>query len=275
MQTKYNPVAFYSDYAKKWSKDAQHLSSNGYYEWMSKPISDRKEILEIGCGSGQSTAHLLKSGHRVIAIEENPICLNATFDLLKRAYSVKKIQRGTAHSYARSFEISYNKIPSTSIDSYDLILIEGNILDDSSLDSFLATLQLDAVICWLIGTQGENIVGNRRFQKFEIRNFGEYRLRIQNKLYSECHNWLKIGGLLNLVDRGQLIDSTALADDIIGSHKEQALGTHMVVAADSLSQIEYDLAQGGVGYALSPGLLGDVPENPKVGLTSISATRRF
>lgn len=74
MNKKANPISYYSDYIKKWIADADFFDSNGFYEWMSESVNKFELILEIGCGSGQSTRTLLQNGHKVIAIEENPIC---------------------------------------------------------------------------------------------------------------------------------------------------------------------------------------------------------
>lgn len=70
-------------YVELWEKDADEMSINGLYDWMSDQIENYKTILEIGCGSGISTLNLLKRGHNVISIEFNKYCIDKTKKLLE------------------------------------------------------------------------------------------------------------------------------------------------------------------------------------------------
>jgi hypothetical protein len=198
---------------------------------------------------------------------------NETYNLLKNTYKVKKISRGNIRPQNNSFSVDYLAIADVKISDFDIILIEGNFLNDPHLDGFLAHHKFDAVICWLIGTQGNNIQENQRFKEYQISSLGDYRLHVQNKIYSESHKWLRSGGIANFVDRGQSLDNQILIDDMIDSHKDQSRDTHMNVNPDSFKRIEFDpsLIQGGMGYVFTPGTLGIIPENPRFNLTSISA----
>src|SRR5437870_700415 len=59
-------------YIAEWQPSADQHATDGDYEWMSSALEGYDKILEIGCGTGQSTMALLRRGHSVVSIEENP-----------------------------------------------------------------------------------------------------------------------------------------------------------------------------------------------------------
>ena len=48
----------------------------GDYKWMARQLKEYKTVLELGCGTGQSTLSLLQQGLNVIAVDKNPSCLS-------------------------------------------------------------------------------------------------------------------------------------------------------------------------------------------------------
>ena len=59
------------NYALEWNKSAQFFYDHNSYKHLSDQIKKYKTVLEIGCGTGQSTLSLLEAGHNVIAIDQN------------------------------------------------------------------------------------------------------------------------------------------------------------------------------------------------------------
>lgn len=115
-------------YAQQWEESASYFYDNSEYNWMGSHIVPYKKVLEIGCGTGQSTLALLKMGHSVIAVEKNEHCLNKAKELI----------------VANGF--TYYDTTST-----DVMFFENDIADDDFLNT-LDKLEFDVVICWNVGT---------------------------------------------------------------------------------------------------------------------------
>jgi hypothetical protein len=96
--------------------------------------------------------------------------------------------------------------------------------------------QFDAVTIWLVGThlmrQYQSEVMSRR-----VATSGEYRLFVQNRVYELASKVLKVGGVLHVVDRGEVPRSQEIRDDFLRSHREQASATDLEVR--ELDHIEY------------------------------------
>ena len=77
-------------YAQQWSTgNAAQLEHGGHYAWMAGFLDDYHKVLEIGTGDGRGTLALLKQGHIVVGVDENPRCLKLAADRLKEGgYSV-------------------------------------------------------------------------------------------------------------------------------------------------------------------------------------------
>lgn len=69
-------------YANNWEKDSTEIKKENLYYWMESQIQNYKNILEIGCGCGNSTLELLNKQHNVTIIESNNVCINKTRKLL-------------------------------------------------------------------------------------------------------------------------------------------------------------------------------------------------
>ena len=72
-------------YALEWSTSADYFIENNSYNILTKSIKEYHTILEIGCGTGQSTLSLLKEGHSVIAIEQNSYCIIKAKEIIQAA----------------------------------------------------------------------------------------------------------------------------------------------------------------------------------------------
>ena len=77
-------------YANEWNNSAEYFSEHNSYKHLAAQISRYKTVLEIGCGTGQSTLALLKEGHSVIALDQNPYCISKALNLISASqYSIK------------------------------------------------------------------------------------------------------------------------------------------------------------------------------------------
>jgi len=141
------------DYAKEyftqWNESADYFYNNNTYQWMSNFVSNFNVILEVGCGSGHSTLALLKNKSKVIAIDKNPYCIEATEKLL----------------LSNGYRVGRN---GDSIIDIDAIVIQTDILD---MDYRSIKYPFDLVLVWNIGTY-------RDTQKtpFYVRKLLEYGL---------------------------------------------------------------------------------------------------
>lgn len=131
----YMGVAYMEDkklYADQWNNSGKYFYDNGSYTFMCKAIKKYKTVLEIGCGTGQSTLSLLENGHKVISIEKNEFCIEKAKVLLK--------------------EKGYNVgIIGSNILDCDAILSPLELFDDNLLN-FISNILFDVVVCWNVGS---------------------------------------------------------------------------------------------------------------------------
>jgi SAM-dependent methyltransferase len=207
---------------------------------MEEQIRDYHSILEIGCGTGQSTEVLLSNGHKVVAIEENPSCLEETYLRLRKRFNVQKIKRANYTNHGDKFGIIYSEFidPKT---EYDLLLIDGNItFEDPYIMRYLAGKKFDAVICWLIGTDGYTRSHTIDEQNTESYHPTEYRFMVQNRIYDLAADWIKEDGILHFVDRGPCSSDPTQMKQYCDAHNDQAVTTKFIVSSESHLTIEYD-----------------------------------
>lgn len=224
--------------AVTWAEgDSKTFLEKGYYSWMCSFVKDYHTILEVGVGCGYATLELVKSGHKVIGIEENTECLKIALNNLQNA-SIKCecVYRGhiTPIYSTHKYKIDYDKI---TIDcNSDVILLEGDIIDDPYLHLWLKGLpKFDAVISWLIGTHGGKAFN---MNCDGILQPSDYRLICENRTYELADIILREQGTLNIIDRTQKMDDE-MQDIFIKSHIDQAELTSLVVIP-RVYQKEYD-----------------------------------
>jgi SAM-dependent methyltransferase len=59
-----------------------------------EPVRERGGlILEIGCGSGRLTKHLVEGGHRVLATDASPAMVDRARDYVPRAEAIKELRQ--------------------------------------------------------------------------------------------------------------------------------------------------------------------------------------
>jgi SAM-dependent methyltransferase len=145
-------------YADQWYNSAKYFYDNGSYTLMCKTIKKYKTVLEIGCGTGQSTLSLLENGHKVITIEKNEFCIEKAKALLKE----NRHNVGTIES---------------NILDCDVIFLQLELFDNRLLNS-ISNIPFDVVVCWNVGSYFNKsmlqyyipIMIEHRFDMEEIRS---------------------------------------------------------------------------------------------------------
>lgn len=263
------------EYAKKWSNvNASFFAEKGLYTWMATFLENYKNIIEIGTGDGRGTLVLAKSGHKILSIDENPFCLQLANDLLiKYGFNVLLLNREKITFNDSNYSISYEEIGSIDTGNFDVVLIEGDIINDNNLHNWLlATKPYDAIACWLIGTHTSRQY-NKQVQYYNINSDQNYRLKNQNIIYEIAEYLLRSGGILHIVDRGEVPDSKLLQDDFLNSHKEQASVTSLEVTRLDWREYEEPNRTEAIQMVVAPPLSGRVPNLEKLALQSITAIK--
>lgn len=229
---------FRKQYVKSWGVNSDGHLAQGHYSWMAAKLDGYPLTLEIGCGVGYSTLALLKQGHRIVCVEENPHCITATQRLVsEQGYSVEVIKRGSPKSVDNnSYRLAYSEVGEAL--AADCLIIEGDALKDPKLVDWLLTQpKFDSIACWLIGThnaRGHNVA----IDKSLIPTAYEHRIFVQNRVYELADRILRPGGVLNVIDRAQTPSSELLAEAMLDHHRDQASVTSLSV--ESLDHIPHE-----------------------------------
>lgn len=72
-----------AQYAKHWALESDKHHRFNDYSWMSKLLNENSFILEIGCGNGTSSKHLLQRNCKLIIIEANSTLASIAYEKLK------------------------------------------------------------------------------------------------------------------------------------------------------------------------------------------------
>ena len=116
-------------YAQDWEKSSNAFFEQGDYKWMARQLKEYKTVLELGCGTGQSTLSLLQQGLNVIAVDKNPSCLSL------------------ARKRVEAFQSSSSEAISGTVQ-----FIEADYSEPDFVNNILDTLNFDVVVCWNVGT---------------------------------------------------------------------------------------------------------------------------
>lgn len=174
-------------YADQWQINSTDFEQRGHYAWMAEHLGEADTVLEVGCGSGNGTLALARNGRRFIVIEPNAKLAQIALSTLKNA--------GVPVSYVGASELG-SPMPTGSA------IINADIFD-KSLDQVLATIQFDAIVCWLIGAEPARIAPH--FNVAVDRFKGDEGRRYREKLHARCGelgtHCLKPRGQIQLVDR--------------------------------------------------------------------------
>lgn len=252
-----------SEYANKWSVDAQNYRKNEDYAWMSSFIHDYRNVIEIGTGDGSSTLSLLEDGHIVVGIDENLECLRKAYDTVKSAgYPVKLIHRGNLKTTMTGYKMEYKRLKQNIPDS-GALLIEGDIINDPFLVEWLEQNAFDAIVCWLIGSHAVRSLNDAVM----ARDARQYRFHVQNRVYEIADKILREKGILHIVDRIKSPNEEE-KKSILESHKDQASVTSLnVLTLDIREQPEFEL--GKESMELGSAIKTDPEEKVTIALTSV------
>ncbi|WNG45896.1 class I SAM-dependent methyltransferase [Archangium minus] len=259
-------------YAKSWSQhDAAKFAQDAHYAWMASFTAGYDRILEIGTGDGRGTIELLRAGHSVVSIDENPACLHIAQRKIEAAgFAVAVEQRETLQQGNDGYAITY-KPPTSNMPVSGALLLEGDLLNDPSLLAWLKGLpRFDAVVCWLMGSHRARPFNTA----LEPLPAGAYRLRVQNQVYRLADTVLRTGGILHIVDRAEISSSEKMAEllrlDTQKAHEEQASAFSSLRVDPRIEARPYEPPEKpGVLMGMTPGLSGRIPMSDKTGLVSI------
>lgn len=269
------PIESQKFYTKNWLNNAQHFSTHGYYEWMASKLKHYQPslILDIGCGEGSGILELKKtfSNASIISIDENLSCIQTAKNILeKENLDVTVINRLLFEGLDKNH---HQILIETGKLKYEpgIMLIGADILlaDDELMDYLNSLGKFDAVTIWLIGshtlrTQCVNI------EDLNIKTVGEYRLRVQNRVYEIADKVLKKGGVLQVVDRGEEPNSDLLKYDILDAHRRQASSTELEVYELDYFPYTEPISKTRVTMEDTPPLSRRIPSDKKAILSIIS-----
>lgn len=207
-------------YLAKWTSTTRAIEQDGHYAWMSSFLTGRDRVLEIGTGTGASTLAIAKTARALVGIDENPLCVDETEELLRAAeVPVTRERRERAYRASPdSYGITYSRPQARLGDG--VVLLEGDLVNDEHLIEWLRQSgPFDAIACWCIGTHGA-----RQFNEAistRARNEKEYRFLVQNRVYEVADEILRPGGILHVVDRCPIEITDAARTMMVQVHDEQ------------------------------------------------------
>lgn len=265
-------------YLRNWKKDSDHFLEKGYYKWMTEMLGEHvepKTLLDTGCGNGNAIIQLLKSFpslEHLITIEVNSKCIEETKNNLKKfGCEVEVIKR--KHTKCEDKKMGLFRNVFDDIDDLKLTsritIIEGDMHNDDKLYGFLSkNLKVDAITCWLIGTN-HSVQRNIDFiSKYKCSD-SNYRFLVQNKVYEIADLVLNSDGILQIVDRFPCAAIGEVETQIRKSHEDQASVTKLKVR--DISSILYEIPKDGIAM-IQTGCDATV-ENPDPHFVSVIASR--
>lgn len=228
------------------------------------------KVLEIGCGTGEGTFALYDAfGCEIVSLEENPQCMLKAQNLLKGKSVECQVHQRLRYLIYQDGRHRRQVFAVPSSDNGKVTIIQGDaIFEDPQLDETLkAAGPFDLVVVWLMGTfnMGRSCMD---LDHLKIKTPREYVLRVQNQVYRSADRWLRSGGALQVVDRGQAPDTDEHMASLIKAHSAQASSTSLKV--NSVTYRFYEEIKGcGIPLVTSN---GDTPDQmAMVSIVSIKA----
>jgi hypothetical protein len=265
-------------YIDRWSRSSDNFRGQGCYSWMASQLSrySPKFIFDVGCGDGTGLLALkseCKTASRIISCDDNLYCLETAFGQLVRCgitvTLIKRLIQSAAGEGFHKMEAELGKLILP--DNSEITLVQGDVIWDLELIEFLQTLpKFDAVTVWLIGTYDMKPQCGNMKEKYTPIN---YRLKVQNTVYELADCILQVGGVLQIVDRGEVLKEDSFRQDHLNSHQEQAQGTSLEVL-DVQSKEYQEAALGGITMEASPGKSGRIPVSFGLAMNSTISVKR-
>jgi SAM-dependent methyltransferase len=263
-------------YIQRWIKSAQSFQAQGCYSWMAsllRPYSP-KSILDVGCGDGSGLIALCNEfgdSCQVLSCDDSYPCLEAAAENISgKGVNHRVIKRLKQVDSGIDFHtMSANAGLLENIDDCSVTLIEADLLWDNEFKDYLCSShKFEAITCWLIGTYDLKVQSTN----IKVDDPGAYRLKVQNTMYRLADKLLKPGGVLQVVDRGEVPNDEMLREDNLNSHREQAEGTFLEVISHDF--IEYDEPSGGILMQVTIPTSGRMPNLSQLAMTSIISIKR-
>ncbi len=101
-------------------------------------------------------------------------------------------------------------------------------MSDKFLEEWLSSVEIDRILCWLIGSHGARMF-NKVVNEKGINTPGEYRIIVQNEVYELADRVLKKDGLLHIVDRVKYPETDLERKYFRESHEDQASVTSLII----------------------------------------------
>lgn len=193
-------------YAENWTKNMREFNAKGEYKWMAEQLGQRTRILEVGCGSGESSLHLLKYCQNLLIVESNETCIGMTLSKLTlEGVSVCQLNQ-------------INDLTPSLFTQHRVILMHADITDAALLNQ-LPDFKFDAIVCWLIGTHPEQIASHLAKSSTTLveKDIANYRESVQKHLGTLGLNCLNKSGVLHIVDRfgiSSLNDQAHISEEV-------------------------------------------------------------
>lgn len=260
-------------YAEYWAENARSFASQGCYDWMAAQLDELqpKRLLDIGCGTGEGLLSLSRRFHgEIVAVDENLACLRTAYRLLRANHIAADLR--ARFRYRQNPDGTHSTIvgqtPVRTSERVSLIQADPLFADPAFTEYLQTEPKFDAVTVWLIGVfLCRSSCAD--LAPLSIASPEEYRLRVQNRVYALASAMLRPGGWLQVVDRGEPLDTQELVEDSLSAHREQArLGTLRVRGLTSRIYHEH-ATQKGVEMVISPGTSGRVPILDQTAMVSV------
>ena len=229
-----------------------------------------KKILDVGCGTGQGIAALLRQfSPQIIALEENADCIrSAKESLVAEGYSTNSVFRVGYEEHSDGSHYMHFDQSCIQSESQVTLVHADALLDDPEMLRFMnVSAPFDAVTIWLVGTY--KMRSNcRNLAALNIQSAAEYRLRVQNRVYEFAHHLLRPGGYLHVVDRGLPPNTEQKRNNLLDSHREQAGPTNLEVF-DITWRSYSEPTDWGVGMVANPDSSGRLPDTSALAMVSV------
>lgn len=247
------------EYAEEWRKNSLHFDEAGHYDWMKEQLGSANLVLEIGCGSGEGTHKLAKSGKKVVSIEINENMIEIAVENLRSKGITVEVRKMEALS--RDFNN----------DGPQVIIVHANILDES-LDTITPQGMFDAVVCWLIGAAPSHISDQMgtSFEEFTGEEMAIYRTTIHSRCYELGKSVLKLGGQLQITDRigiSSWNDKGEIRELIVKRHSDLAGTSYTLAIENTLLRKAGNFITSNIQY------IGNESSNGRVGCPVISSSK--
>jgi hypothetical protein len=184
-----------TDYANEWGTQSQYFHTKSYYSWMASLLERNSNIVEIGSGCGLGTLAIINAGHKVICIESNLDCVNATIKTLT-SNSIKAKSVSSIEDAVKSF--SNHETP--------VIMIDVLKFKDSEWHILVNQAKLNTIACWLFGTYPDDWV-NRGFN-----DPSKLREKIESTLSNILKDIFPPKSTLNVINRVVMDENTNVAE---------------------------------------------------------------